>query len=68
MPRFAALALLVVLAVSLLSGGVVTAQSNATATETVDSSVATDGSVSGFTLTAGLIAVLVGGTYWYYRR
>ena len=37
-------------------------------TPTDATAVGVEGTVSGFTLAAGLLAVLVGGVYWYYRR
>jgi len=37
-------------------------------TATDATAVGVEGTVSGFTLAAGLLAVLVGGVYWYYRR
>jgi hypothetical protein len=38
------------------------------ATVTADTSVATDRSISGFTVGAAVIAVLVGGSVWYFRH
>jgi hypothetical protein len=46
--------------------GVVTDPVNGT--ETVDTTVATDRSISGFTVGAAVIAVIVGGSYWYFRH
>jgi hypothetical protein len=40
----------------------------AAATTTNATSVATDQSFSGFTVGAAVVAVLVGGAYWYYRH
>jgi hypothetical protein len=40
----------------------------AAAATTNATSVATDQTFSGFTLGAAVVAVLVGGVYWYYRR
>ena len=49
--------------IALAGVGVVSAGTTTNAT-----SVATDGSFSGFTVGAAVVAVLVGGGYWYYYR
>ena len=44
------------------------AQVAAARTTTNATSVATDQTFSGFTLGAAVVAVLVGGAYWYFKR
>jgi hypothetical protein len=60
--------LTVTVPVAAVAMALVAATDGGTPTATDATSVGIEGTFSGFTLGAALLAVLVGGVYWYYRR